>query len=715
MKTKTFFIALIYSLLIAQFTETYSQTPDVLWAKSASGEYWDYGYSGTTDVDGNIITTGIFQSFQAIFGTDTLMNTTSAISDIYLVKYAPSGNVIWAKSAGGDDHDYSYSCATDKDGNIIITGYYKSTSINFGGYVLANAGLFDVFIVKYNSVGNVIWVKGAGGTGFDMGYSCATDNDGNIIATGRFKSSTITFGSTTLTNAGGYDYYIVKYDPSGNVLWAKSSGGSSDEKGLGCSTDLNGNIVATGSFQSTPCAFGGVSLTNAGGNDVFVVKYDTDGNVIWAKSAGGTSNENSYNCATDASGNVIITGDFLSTTLTFETTTLNNVGANDMFISKYDSNGNLLWAKGAGGTLDDNGYSCSFDPTGNIITTGYFKSASLQFGAINLSNAGDNDIYITKYDADGNVLFSESAGGSGADLGYDCFTDSIGNIYTTGAFSSTSIPFGTTVLNNTGTGTSDIFLVKLGGCAVSNFSQNPVLCFGESFTVGGNTYTVSGNYKDTLSNVNGCDSIITTQLTVIPKISTSQNLSICAGLTVKVGNNIYSDSGNYTDSLSNINGCDSIVFTNLNVLVNSTFSQTLTINEGESVQVGNNIYKSAGTYIDTLMAINGCDSVVTTNLTVITGVTEINNEVTVRLYPNPTNGKAVLTFENLQNKSNNSSGLSDFNSIEIYKITGEKIFSSNLENINVLDLTSFRGSIYFIHFKTEHGTFIQKLVITKGE
>ena len=317
---------------------------------------------------------------------------------------------LWAKRAGGTSYDVGNSCSTDANGNIIAIGFFKSLSINFGTTTLTNAdntgNTIDIFIVKYDAAGNVLWAKSAGGTDDDGGYSCSTDASGNIIATGYFTSPSITFGSTTLTNAGaGYDdMFIVKYNAAGNVLWAKSAEGTSWDYGNSCTTDANGNIFATGGFYSSSINFGTTTLTNADntGNtiDIFIVKYDAAGNVLWAKSAGGTDDDEVLSCTTDANGNIITTGFFSSPTITFGTTTLTNANAGgfDMFIVKYDAGGNVLWAKSAGGTSEDDGLSCSTDANGNIIATGFFYSPSITFGTTTLTNEGGDDIFIVKYD-----------------------------------------------------------------------------------------------------------------------------------------------------------------------------------------------------------------------------------------------------------------------------------------------------------------------------
>ncbi|MBK5284485.1 MAG: hypothetical protein JJE25_03715, partial [Bacteroidia bacterium] len=295
-----------------------------------------------------------------------------------LQTFSQSPNWLWAKSAGGTSDDYARSVTADASGNIIATGYFSSPSITFGSTTLTNAdntgNTADIFIVKYDAAGNVLWAKSAGGTSNEYAYSVTTDALGNIIAAGIFNSSTITFGSTTLSG----NMFIVKYDASGNVLWAQSSGGSWSDYLYSVTSDVSGNIIAAGYFASPSITFGSTTLTLVGGWDMFIVKYDAAGNVLWAKSAGGTTYDVAYSVTADASGNIIAAGYFDGSTLTFGSTTLFNTGNDDMFIVKYDAAGNVLWAKSAGGTNSSYEYarSVTADASGNIIAAGYFNSTT---------------------------------------------------------------------------------------------------------------------------------------------------------------------------------------------------------------------------------------------------------------------------------------------------------------------------------------------------
>ena len=453
------YITAIALLVILLSGTLIAQNPLFRWARSANGSNGDAAYDVAVDISGNSYLTGTFYTATLIFGTTILTNAHTGNGDMYVVKYDAGGNVLWAKSAGGTGDERGYKIALDRAGNCYITGYFSSSTITFGTTTLTNAGLTNMYIVKYDAGGNVVWAKSAGGTNNDYGSGIAVDAAGNYYVTGAFSSSTITFAPTTLTNAGGYDVFVVKYDVYGLVQWARRAGSTGNEGGGVIEVDASGNSCETGYFNSSTITFGATTLTNAGGNDMFLVKYDASGNVVWAKGAGGTNYDAGDGVAIDVSGNVYLSGYFSSSTITFGSTTLTNAGIYDMFVVKYDASGIVQWAKRAGGTNSDDCSSITVDSSGNIYAVGEFTSSTISFGAITLINAGGSDIYVVKYDGTGNVLWAKSAGGTVDDYGYGIAVDASGNNYVTGAFSSPFIAFGATTLTNVGS--SDIFIAKL--------------------------------------------------------------------------------------------------------------------------------------------------------------------------------------------------------------------------------------------------------------
>jgi preprotein translocase subunit YajC len=456
--------------------QTFAQVPEWVWAESAGGTDYDGGSSVATDAAGNVYVTGYFYNPSITFDSTVLTNANGGSPDIFITKYDSNGTVIWAKSAGGTNYDVAYSISTDTGGNVYVTGYFSSPSITFGSTVLTNGGLFgDIFITKYDSNGTVLWAKGAGGTSSDYASGVSTDAEGNVYVTGYFWSSSITFGSTVLTNAGLTDIIMTKYDSNGTVLWAKSAGGTEEDRATSVSTDAVGNVYVTGFFESPSITFGSTVLTNTGAWDIFITKYDSNGNVLWAEGAGGTDIDRGYGVSVDAVGNVYLTGFFSSSSITFDSTDLTNAsgGNADIFITKYHSNGTVLWGKGAGGTDDDDAWSVSTDAGDNVYVTGDFSSSSITFGSTVLTNLneGSHDIFITKYDSNGNVVWAKSAGGTSGDYAYSVSTDATGNVYVTGEFGSPFITFDSTTLTGAGV-VYDIFIAKISATVATGFEEN---------------------------------------------------------------------------------------------------------------------------------------------------------------------------------------------------------------------------------------------------
>jgi len=238
-----------------------------------------------------------------------------------------------------------------------------------------------------------IWANQAMGTYSNYGNDIAVDANGNSYVTGYFWGNA-TFGTTTLTSSGQYDIFVAKMDSNGNWLWAKQAGGISEDNGRSIAVDANGNSYVTGRFASS-ATFGATTLTSSGQYDIFVAKMDINGNWLWAKQAGGTSYDYGLGIAVDANGNSYVTGYFKSTA-TFGTTTLTSSGYEDIFVAKLNSSGNWLWAKQAGGTSSDYTNDIAVDANGNIYVTGEIFEESAIFGTTTLNSSGFIDIFVAK-------------------------------------------------------------------------------------------------------------------------------------------------------------------------------------------------------------------------------------------------------------------------------------------------------------------------------
>jgi predicted RNA binding protein with dsRBD fold (UPF0201 family) len=304
------------------FLLKYDSSGNLLWNKTWGGSFDDRGYGIALDGSGNLFITGYTKSYGAGY------------YDAFLLKYDSDGNLLWYKTWGGSDSDYGKGIALDSSGNAFITGSTKS----YG------AGYDDAFLLKYDSDGNLLWYKTWGGSDSDYGKGIALDGSGNAFITG----DTYSFG------AGYSDAFLLKYDVSGNQLWNKTWGGSDSDYGKGIMLDSSGNAFITGSTDSY----------EDGNGDAFLLKYDSSGNLLWYKTWGGSDYDYGCEIALDASGNLFITGSTYSY----------GAGYRDIFLLKYDSSGNLLWYKIWGGSNSDWGKGIALDASGNAFITGETNS-----------------------------------------------------------------------------------------------------------------------------------------------------------------------------------------------------------------------------------------------------------------------------------------------------------------------------------------------------
>lgn len=434
-----------------------------IWAKNGNGSGTGEGYSISTDASGNVYITGVFQSPSLTFGVFNITNTDSTGStfDVFLTKYDASGNVLWAKGAGGKNTDICSGVSTDASGNVYITGYFYSQYIVFGNDTLTNTGNGNVFLVKYNTSGTVLWVKSSIGSNVNEGNGVTTDISGNVFITGMFNSSSVTFGTHILTNSGSQNIFLAKYDASGNALWATSGQGATSV-GNSVATDLAGNVYLTGKFDSPTLAFGTHTITNSGTENTFLAKYNPSGSVIWAKDLGVGNNNMGNSVATDATNGVYITGGFFPPSITIGTYNLPNTGSGDVFLAKYDTSGNVLWAESAIGAGNDIGYSVATDNSSNIYLAGRFSYGTnnfMVFGSITLPypSGGTDPMFIAKYDSNGKVLCASSLA-SGGDDNNGVATDVFGNAYVVGDFEINPFIVGSDSLALTGI--EDIFVAK---------------------------------------------------------------------------------------------------------------------------------------------------------------------------------------------------------------------------------------------------------------
>jgi hypothetical protein len=534
---------------------------DLHWAHSAGGIGNDVDNSVFADTDGNVYVTGRFQDtvdFDPGPGVFSLIALGS--SDAFVTKFDKYGNHIWSIKFGGINSFATncHSLSVDDSGNVLITGSFSYT-VDFdpgpGIYNLSSSGgNNDAFICKLNSSGSLQWAISFGNNSWDFGLDVTTDSFGNIYATGSFSGSVDfdpgpgAFIYSTITGAS--HTYILKLTSAGNFIWAKQFGAGWSVGAYTLKLDNLGNIYTSGEFAGI-CDFNPGSptfyLTSFGIYDGFIAKLDNNGEFIFAKQIGGTTNDKISSMTMDQYCNLYTTGNF-GLTADFDPgpgiENMSSYGQNDIFIAKYDSAGNYLWAKQIGDTLNDAGSCILSDQSGYIYITGFFEgTVDFNPGLDSLSLISDSvDAFISKFDSASNFIWVNKIGGPFVDAGGSFFIDKLNTIYLTGVFQDTvDFDLDTGSVNLVSSGLFDVFIAKYRQCSQTNSTLFITACDHYESPSGNYIYLNSGVYNDTILNVTGCDSLIEINLTITPAsfvtISAFGSTSFCQGDSVTLSAN----------------------------------------------------------------------------------------------------------------------------------------------------------------------------------
>jgi len=340
----------------------------------------------------------------------------------------------WVKQMGTGG--ISNGVSSDAAGNAYATG------------IVSNPGLFedvvipcqvsDVFLARYDTTGNLVWVTLGGGDLLDQANDIVTDASGVSYVAGAIQTNslhpTAQFGDVILTGKGDYDWLLVKYDAAGNVVWAKNGGSTAGDIAYGVGLDATGNVYVTGHFSGT-MTVDGVTVMSSGLFDIFLAKYTPAGTLLWLKRAGGTGSDIPHGLVVDGLGNVAIVGEFQNTAF-FDTHSVRASGLGDAFIAKYDSAGNNLWVRSGGSTTSfaaDPAKAVAADASNNFYVTGDYTGTAT-FNGLSVTNTGTSgtDIFIAKYDNNGAIQWLHHAGGPVSDKGYSIGVDRAGNSWVSG-------------------------------------------------------------------------------------------------------------------------------------------------------------------------------------------------------------------------------------------------------------------------------------------
>jgi hypothetical protein len=358
----------------------------------------------------------------------------------------------WAVGIGGTSNDYARDMDIDAAGNVYVTGSFKNT-VDFdpgsGTQEFISLGMLDIYILKLDAAGNLVWAKQIGSDYDDEGMNIAVNDSGEVYVTGYFNH-TADFdpgsGTFDLTAQLYRDYYILKLDTDGNFVWAKQMPGSQRESGLTIDIDSGGNIITTGYIEGQtdfdPDPNNTNMLPSLGHYDLFIHKLDSDGNLLWAKTVRGNNGNTeafSKGAALDANDNIYVTGYFNRSNLDFDTSSANELlfsAVNeDIFVMKLLANGDFAWAKHIGGSYYEEAFDLAIDSSGLYIT-GHI-TGDVDFdpgsGSQNYTAQAEADGFLEKLDLNGNFLWVKVLVPDYGVKMSTVFTDG-NNVYTGGKF-----------------------------------------------------------------------------------------------------------------------------------------------------------------------------------------------------------------------------------------------------------------------------------------
>jgi hypothetical protein len=610
----------------------FAQTPTLDWAVSTGNTGDDISRDIAVDSLGNVYSCGNFQGtvdFDPGPGISSLSATGS--NAFFIQKLDANGGFLWAVHV--DAPNGISGLTVDQDQNVIATGNYSGTA-DFDpgiGTTVLSATATDIFILKLNSNGILIWAKSVGGSSSEHGSAIVTDQIGSIYLTGSFQSSSMDFdpgiGVYNLSSAGSGDCFILSLDVNGNFVYAKAFGGTDHDVAYDIALDEGIAIYVTGTYTGTADfdpSIAVLSRTSNGGNDAFVISLDLLGNINWVNTFGGIGGELSRSIATDLDGNIYTAGSFNDLIDFDENGSGYNVTSNgsyDAFLLKLDLNGGFTWVNTFGSSGTDMGHAVSIDSVKNVYYSGRFSgivdfdpSASI----LDLtSTALNSSPFIVKTDSINN--FSWALTFNTDNQIYEANIALHDGIYFSAGFmdnldADPNIPVANLVSN----GVRDICMVKLQVCQTSTYTQIETSC-DSIIWIDGNTYTSNNNTAThTLTNAAGCDSIVTLNLTINNSTSGTDTQTACESYLWIDGNTYTLSNNTATHTLTNAASCDSVITLDL-IITSSTSGTDIQAACDSFLWIDGNTYTSSNnTATHTLTNAASCDSIVTLDLTINT-------------------------------------------------------------------------------------------------
>lgn len=409
------------------------------WIKSYGGSGEDTAQSVIRTYDGGYAVLGFSNSTDG-----DLVEKTTNVNDYWLLKLDANGDLSWSRTYGGSKDDRGQSVVQTADGGFAIVGYAMSDD----GDGSNNEGFHDNWILRLDSTGNILWEKSFGFSGHDHSYDVVETKDGSFFFAG-FLDVTSSGGAGNsgkggyLTRHGVGEFWGTKLDADGNLQWRRYFGGTNNDRSFGVLEANDGGFVMTGASESDD-----FDIKNPKGSyDFWVVKVSANGDLLWEKSFGGTGIDKAYDLVKTNDNAYVIAGNTFST----DTDISKNNGESDVWLIKISDSGDLIWEKTFGGTAFDAARGLKITHDGGFVIAGNSKS----FDGDSTENSGENDLWLLKTDASGNLEYQKTLGGSDLDYGFDALENPDGSLILVGETASQDFP------DLSSKGMTDLVIVKI--------------------------------------------------------------------------------------------------------------------------------------------------------------------------------------------------------------------------------------------------------------
>jgi hypothetical protein len=480
MKKSVFFLSLYFALSGVILAQTNSW----IWSSNAGTQANEEGTAVMfEDGTNGTISAGLFSGSEIVFPTGMYSNSSPGFKDFYVVNYDQSGNIDWIKFGHGNKDEYITGICPAANGYFFISGVYTSDTLVMGNNTLIkpNGNNSDIFLAKLNSNGNVQWLKGFGGSNYEVTLKMESDFNGGVILSGNYYGNGFTLGSTSLDYSGGNETFISRFDGLGNPIWAISLNGTQNEKITDFVVDPTQGISFCGNFNSNYASFNNYSLYNTAldsTSDLIYGNIDLQGNINWVKNLLGTGNDENACIQIDPMGLCYLAVFSTSDMIEFENSQITlDAGNPCVLLCQFNQSNSVIWSQviTCSGIIDISGLEFNPQSSSLILLLNYgtlnSQTSTLTASSQQFTSQGYTDMFLSGWDNNGILLSGESIGGMFNEKWRSVsYCPQTGWIHTTGYFESPILQLGNYTMQNSGI--HDAFSAVYGDISTSTSELN---------------------------------------------------------------------------------------------------------------------------------------------------------------------------------------------------------------------------------------------------